>query len=352
MHNPLIRNLVFMNTLICGIIGAAMGSSGYFLLWLVGGLFVGAIIGWATDVVLGKIIKSKKLYSHRILVLVLIEILVIFYVLLPLYRAYLITHPTRNPVTTTPSDLGMSYEAITLTTNDGIHLAGWYIPSHNGAAIIAIHESNGNRTYMLHHAEILAQHGYGVLLIDLRAHGESSGDYYPFTNDILDIIAAIDYLQNRPEIDPRCIGGIGVSLGAMVIIQGAAQEQAIQAVISDGTGAVKLDDYFPLLPQYLPMGFMIPNIWMTDRFIELMSGVPGTPMKQLVTEIAPRPILFISTGQDDEQFINRRLYQLAGPTAQLWELPDTIHAGGLSAHPEEYTQRILYFFDTNLQNKP
>ena len=351
-QHPLIRNLVFMNTLICGIIGAAMGSSGYFLLWLFGGLLVGAIIGWATDVVLCKIIKSKKRSSHRMLVLVLSELLLIFYVLIPLYRAYLITHPTRNPVTTTPSDLGLSYETITLKTSDGIHLAGWYIPSHNGAAIIAIHESNGNRTHMLPYAEILAQHGYGVLLIDLRAHGESSGDYFPFTNDKLDIIAAIDYLQNRPEVDPERIGGMGVSLGAMVIIQGAAQEQAIQAVISDGSDAVKLEDYFPLSLKDLPMGFMIPNIWMTDRFIELMSGVPGTPMKQLVTEIAPRPILFISTGQDDEQLINRQLYQLAGPAAQLWELPDTTHAGGISTHPEEYAQRMLSFFDTNLLKKP
>lgn len=206
--------------------------------------------------------------------------------------------------------------------------------------------------HMLRHAAILARHGYGVLLFDLRAHGESGGDYYPFANDNLDIIAATDYLQNRPEVDPQRIGGIGISLGAMEIIQGAAQEQAIQAVISDGTDAVKLDDYFPWPPQYLMTGFMIPNIWMTDRFIERMSGAPVTPMKQLVTEITPRPILFISTGQDDEQFMNRRLYQLAGPTAQLWELPDTPHGGGLSTHPEEYAQRMLSFFDTSLLDKP
>jgi fermentation-respiration switch protein FrsA (DUF1100 family) len=328
-----------------------MGRVGNFLLWLIGGLLVGALIGWGSEIVFDKLFKSPKLYLRRMLIMVLSEVLLILYIFLPLYRAYQITHPARYPVMIKPSDLEASCEAITIPTTDGVHLAGWYIPSRNGAAIIAIHGSNGNRTHMLHHAEILAQHGYGVLLFDLRAHGESGGSYFPFANDSADVLAAVAYLQSRPEVDPQRIGGIGLSLGAMVIIQGAARAQAIQAVIADGADATKLDDYFPLPPQYQVMGFMIPEIWMTDRFLGLFSGVPATAMKELVPTIAPRPILFISTGQDDEQFINPRFFELGGPTAQLWELPDTGHTGGIFAHPEEYTQHMLSFFDTNLLNK-
>jgi pimeloyl-ACP methyl ester carboxylesterase len=347
-YTPLYRNLVFVNTLICGIIGAAMGSVGNFLLWLIGGLLAGALIGWGGEIVLGKLIKSPKLHLRRMLILVLSEVLLIIYVGLPFYRAYQITHPARFPVVNTPADLGLNYEEITLTADEGIRLAGWYIPSRNGAGIIAIHGSNGNRTHMLHHAAILAQHGYGVLLFDLRAHGESGGDIFPAANDSSDVLAAVAFLQNRPEIDPQRIGGIGLSLGAMVIIQGAARTQAIQAVIADGADANRLDDYFPLPPQYQVLAFMIPHLWMTDRIIELMSGVPAIAMKELVREIAPRPLLLISTGQDHEQFINRRFYEVGRPTTQLWELPDTGHTGGIFAHPEEYIQRMLAFFDTNL----
>jgi len=48
-------------------------------------------------------------------------------------------------------------------------------PSQNGTAIIAAHARNGNRTGMIYHADFLAKHGYGVLLFDLRGHGESQG---------------------------------------------------------------------------------------------------------------------------------------------------------------------------------
>jgi len=43
--------------------------------------------------------------------------------------------------------------------------------------------------------------------------------------------------------------------------------------------------------------------------------------------------------------MNRRLVQRAGPAAQLWELPDTGHVGGICAHPEGYKQRMIVFFD-------
>lgn len=87
---------------------------------------------------------------------------------------------------------------------------------------------------------------------------------------------------------------------------------------------------------------------MTDRFIELICGVRLTPIKELVTQIAPRPILFISAGRGTEQFMNRQFYEHAGPTAQLWELPEAGHTGGIFAYPEEYTERMTSFFNANL----
>ncbi|MCA9914503.1 MAG: hypothetical protein KC496_14215, partial [Anaerolineae bacterium] len=43
-----------------------------------------------------------------------------------------IIHPQRLPVTISPADRGMTtWETITLTTADGLHLAGWFIPAEN-----------------------------------------------------------------------------------------------------------------------------------------------------------------------------------------------------------------------------
>jgi hypothetical protein len=51
---------------------------------------------------------------------------------------------------------------------------------------------------------------------------------------------------------------------------------------------------------------------------------------------------------DPEPFMNRRLHERAGPAAQLWELTDTGHVGGIFAHPEEYQGRMLSLFDAAL----
>ena len=71
----------------------------------------------------------------------------------------------------------------------------------------------------------------------------------------------------------------------------------------------------------------------------------------MVEEIAPRPIPFISSGEAPELFMNRRLAEQAGPGAQLWELPDTGHVGGVFAHPEENGQHTVSFFDDALLYK-
>jgi len=62
-------------------------------------------------------------------------------------------------------------------------------------------------------AGFLARHGYGVLLFDRRGEGASDGEphTYGWGGD-RDVKAAIAFLQDRPEVDPDRIGGIGLSV--------------------------------------------------------------------------------------------------------------------------------------------
>lgn len=116
----------------------------------------------------------------------------------------MITHPLnqRDPITESPADDGLAYESLSLTSSDGLHLAGWYIPSTNRATVIVVHGYKGDRSGMLPQAQILAAHGYGVLLIDLRAHGQSEGEMISFGKyEVRDVEAAYQYLLTRPEID-------------------------------------------------------------------------------------------------------------------------------------------------------
>ena len=115
----------------------------------------------------------------------------------------------------TPADYGLVYEDVSLKTADGLTLQGWYLPGENGAAIILMHGLGGNRISLLGVAESLVEAGYSALIFDLRAHGESEGEFVPYGGpEAEDVKTAVSYLQTRPEVDPERIGSLGWSLGA------------------------------------------------------------------------------------------------------------------------------------------
>ena len=158
------------------------------------------------------------------------------YLGLPLLQAHIAIQPSHIPIgSVTPAQLGLEYIEVTLFTDDGLALQGWYIPSNNQAAMILVHASNGNRTGTIFHAALLAEHGYGVLLYDTRAEGESEGALNANGwEDHKDVFAALEYLQGRPEIDPSRIGALGLSAGAKTVLYTATQTEEISAVVAEG----------------------------------------------------------------------------------------------------------------------
>ena len=53
---------------------------------------------------------------------------------------------------------------------DGLRLVGWYVPTQNGAVVLAQHGYKSQRGEMLDEAAMLHRHGYGVLITTIRAH--------------------------------------------------------------------------------------------------------------------------------------------------------------------------------------
>ncbi len=346
---------LIINALFCGLVGGAYGVSissplSAFLVGAAIGLGIGVGYEWLAAKWRGR----KRLYRHRLWWLILSEIVLTFYVVLPLAATYAMLYPLRLPVTLPPSQISASVEDVALTTSDGITLKGWYIPSRNGAVIIAVHGYNGNRSHVAFHAKALADRGYGVLLFDMRMHGESGGWLYSPWDTGRDVGAAVDYLKTRSDVQPDRIGAIGLSAGAGAILYNAAASPDVRALMLDGTGRSTVDDFLnPFIPDVQGLWFMTPAVWMDDRALELYAGrAAPPPFKELVKRIAPRPMLFISAGQAPyETSLARRYAEYAGSSAEAWNLPDVDHVGGILARPEEYTQKMLDFFDQHLRGQ-
>jgi uncharacterized protein len=269
---------------------------------------------------------------------------VMYMVVLPFLASYIFTHAARAFV---PVDrVGAPHETVTFTTNDGLRLKGWYVPSKNGAAVISFPGRKGSQKP----ARLLARHGYGVLLFDRRGEGESEGDPNAFGwAGYQDVIAAVRFLQNRSDIELDRIGGIGLSVGGEMMLEAAARFSGLKAVVSEGAGERSVREYLDMTGNgRLPA---IPSAIAMTAGTALFSNNTAPPsLKDLVARITATPVFFIygEHGQDGERNLNPTYYAAARQPKTLWKVSGSGHVGGITAQPKEYERRVIGFFDHHL----
>lgn len=269
---------------------------------------------------------------------------VLAYQLASIAYAYVFTHTARAVVP--EARLGTSYENVRFSTSDGLELAGWYIPSKNGAAVIAF----PGRKSPQKHARMLARHGYGVLLFDRRGEGESEGDpeALGWVGD-RDVKAALAFLAGRPDVDTNRIGGIGLSVGGEVLLQTAARSKALKAVVSEGAGIRSIREELEL-PGAMKWAVLPQWSLSTGATAVFSNHAPPPNLEDLVGRIAPRPVFLIyaAEGQGGEQELNPKFFAAASEPKKLWAIPNAAHTGAISTRPVEYERRVIAFFDDAL----
>ena len=262
--------------------------------------------------------------------------------LIPIGGTALVTHAPRWPIH--ERTLGVPHEEVRIPAGGGRELAAWWIPSRNGVAALLVHGSGGSRARVAAHARMLARHGYGVLALDLPGNGESDGH----SNGLGDnaqpaITTALDYLQARPGVD-RMVG-YGVSMGGEVLLETAARDPRLRAVVSDGSA--RPEDADKALPPHgmerVVRGVMAPAS-------RALAGTRAAPsLTPLISRIAPRPVLLVASSGDPAEIPTNRVYARAGgPTTQLWELNGVGHVAGVRRRPAAYEARTIGFLDRAL----
>jgi uncharacterized protein len=263
------------------------------------------------------------------------------------------TAPTPSTVTI-PDAWEVIPRDVTLTTADDVSLSGWYIPSRNGAAVILLHGYNSNRLAMRFHAEVLGNAGYGLLMYDQRASGQSEGTTRSWGwLDARDFSAAVDFLLAQPDVEPGKIGVAGGSIGGQIALRGAAARPEIAAVWADGPSVVRWEDD-ALGTQGFFRDFTILYGWLYDRVLAQQVGVDVPPgVVDVIGNIAPRPIYLVAGG-DHPQFDGgeipriRKFADAAGDNVTVWEVPEAQHGQVTFARTDEYAERLRTFFDTSL----
>src|SRR5262245_21639142 len=87
----------------------------------------------------------------------------------------LLSRPVNHSVGAIPTYL--QGREIEFESGSGSKLRGWLIQGRKGAgAVVLLHGFRNDRRQMLARASFLSGAGYGVLLFDFQAHGESPGN--------------------------------------------------------------------------------------------------------------------------------------------------------------------------------
>ena len=256
-------------------------------------------------------------------------------------------HPARQAATGQwLRQAGVQYEEVTLSTEDGLRLRAWYTAPRNGAVILVAHGHGASipEEYYI----LFAQHGYGVLAWDFRAHGESEGDRSTLGyNEAMDIKAALDFALAQPGV--RHVGAWGNSMGAAAIIHAAAKYPEIEAVVADSAYAT--------LREVMEMRVPSPMLRPLVRLIGLMNtrvDLEWMRPEEDIGRISPRAV-FIIQGLADAAIPTdsaERLYRAAGEPRFLWVEEGVGHVGMYLNFRESYTERVIDFLDEALLGAP
>ena len=289
--------------------------------------------------------KPGRLRWLRRAGLALVALLGVYWVVAPLAVAIAATHRPRQPVAAVA--LGRPYEQVTLKTRDGLRLAAWYVRSRNGAAVVSYPTRQGK----LPQARMLIRHGYGVLLLDARGYDGSDGAPNMFGwGETKDIDAAVSWLRRQPEVHGGQVGGIGFSVGGEMMLEAAAHNPQLRAVISEGAGIRSIREELLYGARSIPS---LPAQAVQTAALAVLSATPPPPsLHELAQRIAPRAVFLIyaehGTGGED---LNENFYRAAGEPKQLWRVDGADHTGGYETDPRGYERRVVAFLDRALLGK-
>jgi uncharacterized protein len=254
--------------------------------------------------------------------------------------------------TQTPADRGMDYRDVTFTTSDGAPLSAWLVPSRNGAAVILRHGSGSTRTAVLPQAEVLARHGYGLLLLDARGHGRSGGrgmDLGWYGEE--DITAAVTYLVRRAEVDAGRVGLLGLSMGGEEAIGAAAADDRIRVVVAEGATGRTAADREGWLPGGVAGAIQRRLDWLTFSLVELLTpAAPPTALHDAVAAADGTSFLLIAAGMvPDESRAASHIRSTSPDRVEVWTVAGATHTHALNEEPEDWEQRVVGFLDAQLQ---
>ncbi|MFQ3304894.1 MAG: esterase/lipase [Oceanospirillaceae bacterium] len=267
---------------------------------------------------------------------------------------YLVHHPleVRTPATHQPQYFDLQVQEVVLLNPNRQKLHGYFSASNNGAYVMLQHGFKANRGYMLEEAKILQEAGYGILVTSIRAHDLNDGDEITFgVREMDDLNTWYNYLMNVQGVAKGKVGLLGNSMGGAMVIEYAALNQDIAAVVAVSAFSSLQDtinvsvEYFTGLPAF-PFAPMI-SFWAETI---LGMDVAQANTARAAAKLCNTPLFIMQGGQDIVVSVEsgQWIYDAACGDKELWFEEALGHAKFDTKKPDEFKHRVIEFFDKSL----
>lgn len=292
---------------------------------------------------------TLKRWAFRLAILLVCLIFLVLFVALPVFGSFLITNSRfqyRERGPTTPEAVGLSVMNAEFTSQDGIPLRGWWNPGDPSMpVIIFVHGLNRSRLELLERAADANRRGYGVLLFDLRNHGQSGKAFTTIgVFESRDVCAASAWLRNNASGRPEILWG--VSMGASSAILAARQCPGFSAIISDSSFLSFRDT----IAHHLTLFFRLPPFPIANLIVALTAFRVGFNPDDGDVEAAIRelniPILFIAGTADRRMppaLAEQMFKESPNPDKELLMIPGATHGEAFSRDRETYLNSVYRF---------
>lgn len=250
-----------------------------------------------------------------------------------------------------PSDLGYRFEEASLKSEDGLSIKAWYLPaaSPTNQAIVMAHGHGSNRSGWLESKiELAALHnaGYNLVLVELRRHGESSGEWCTMAlHEDRDVRAGLNWALAKGN---ATIGLFGNSLGAATVIHAAATMPQVRAVWDDcAYASVQFAVISAAGMLHLPFIHLVAPAILETAKRRLGEDLSGGDPDVWIGRLGGKPVSIVH-GLEDPYILaeNSRVnYAAARDPKSLWLVPGAGHGTAALTAPFQYQRRVTDFFE-------
>lgn len=262
-----------------------------------------------------------------------------------------------------PLDVGLAFEDVAFAVRDergrNLKIAAWWVPNPeaDGRCAVLVHGYADAKVGAIAWGPVWHAMGFNLLVLDLRAHGESGGSactagYYERS----DLGQVIDQLRASRAGDTREIVLFGLSMGGAVALATAAQRSDVAAVVADGVYA----DFQRASMRHMERSGMPGRsaqraaLWVARR----VTGADFDAVRpaDLISQVSC-PVLVIEGAEDSllgpedwaalEQAVG--VNRAAHPASAMWRVERVEHLMPVVADPTRYRERVAAFLARAVQ---